>query len=73
MANESIQRRINSYKARGKSVMFAARYEDGRTGYFVIEGHGTSDEDYLALEVARERQGTGELPAGVIVSAKRVR
>ncbi len=31
-------RRAASYKARGKSVMFSAVYNDGRTSYFVIEG-----------------------------------
>ena len=67
------KRRIASFKARGKSVMSSAQYEDGRTGYFAIEGHGTSDEDYRALEIARERQRAGELPEGVIRSVKRVR
>jgi hypothetical protein len=53
--------------------MFSAHYEDGRTGYFVIPGHGTSDEDYKALDFARERQRIGELPEGVIRTVKRVR
>ncbi len=66
-------RLATSYKARGKSVMFAAHFDGGRTGYFVIQGHGTSEEDYLALPVARERQQTGELPEGTIRTVKRVR
>jgi hypothetical protein len=53
--------------------MFAAHFEDGRTAYFVIPGHGTSDEDHKALAVARERQRTGELPEGAIRTIKRVR
>ncbi len=73
MGYDDQSRKIASYKARGKSVMFAVRYEDGRTGYFVIQGHGTSEEDYLALDIARERQRTGELPEGVIRTVKRVR
>ncbi len=73
MGHDDQSRKIASYKARGKSVMFAAQYEDGRMGYFVVQGHGTSDEDYLALDIARERQRTGELPEGVIRTVKRVR
>ncbi len=46
--------------------MFSAVYNDGRTGYFVIEGHGTSEEDYLAVQVAQEHQRTGELPESIL-------
>ncbi len=53
--------------------MFSVHYEDGRTSYFVIEGHGTSEEDYLALDIARKRQRAGDLPEGTIRSVKRVR
>ncbi len=73
MAQDNLNRRTSSYIARGKSVMFAAHFEDGRTAYFVIKGHGTSDEDYKAPGVAQERQRLGELPDGVIRTVKRVR
>jgi hypothetical protein len=53
--------------------MFTAYYEDGRTRYFVIQGHSTSEGDYLALGIAQERQRTGELPEGIIRIVKRVR
>ncbi len=62
-----------SAKGFKKSVMFAAHFTDGRCGYFVVMGHGGSEEDYLALGIARERQQTGELPEGEIRSVKRVR
>jgi hypothetical protein len=58
---------------RPNSVMFAANYEDGRTAYFVVEGHGRPNDDYLAGPIAKERQERGELPDGVIRSVKRVR
>ena len=58
---------------RTNSVMFAAHYEDGRTAYFVIENHGPPSEDYRATSKARERQTSGELPDGSIVSVRRVR
>jgi hypothetical protein len=56
-----------------KSVMFAVNYDDGRTAYMVIENHGKSSDDYRAAPIAKERQETGALPDGTIVSVKRVR
>jgi hypothetical protein len=55
------------------SVMFSAHFADGRTAYFVIQGHGGGEEDHKALAVAQERQRTGELPEGTIRTVKRVR
>ncbi len=53
MAHDTFSRRTTSEIARGKSVMFSAHFEDGRTGYFVIPRHGTSDEDYKAMDTAQ--------------------
>jgi hypothetical protein len=73
MAQDNFSRRTTSEIARGKSVMFSAHFEDGRIGYFVIPRHGTSDEDYKAMDAALKRQRLGELPEGVIRMVKRVR
>ncbi len=73
MAHDTFSRRTTSEIARGKSVMFSAPFEDGRTGYFVVPGHGTGDEDYRAIDAALKRQRLGELPEGVIRTVKRVR
>ncbi len=73
MANEFFPRRFRTSKPLSNSVMFTAHYDDGRIGYFVIQAHGTSEEDDRALPVARERQLAGELPEGVIMSVRRVR
>ncbi len=73
MANEFYPRKFKVSLPQSKSVMFAVEYKDGRTAYFVIEGHGTGEENYLAVQVAQERQRTGELPEGVILTVKRVR
>ncbi len=65
-----------SYAARTHyrpSVMFSVHYDDGRTGYFTVMGHGGPEEDYRVLPIARERQQTGELPEGTIQTVKRVR
>jgi hypothetical protein len=59
--------------APAKSVMFAVSYDDGRTGYLVVENHGKASDDYLVPSIARERQDRGTLPQGNITSIKRVR
>jgi hypothetical protein len=53
--------------------MFSVHFEDGRTAYFVVQGHGGPDQDFLAMGMAQERQRTGELPEGVIRTVRRVR
>ncbi len=56
-----------------RSVMFAVHYDDGRTAYFVVEGHGPTGQDHLVPPIARERQALGELPDGTISTIRRVR
>ena len=73
MTRDSLTRRDSASIARGKSVMFSVHFEDGRTGYFVAQGHGGPDQDFLAKGMALERQRTGELPEGVIRTVRRVR
>ena len=53
--------------------MFSVYFEDGRTGYFVAQGHGGPDQDYLARGLAEEHQRAGELPEGTIRTVRRVR
>ena len=66
---------MHSYRktAFGRSVMFAVGYDDGRTGYLVIQNHGTGDQDYLVPSIVRERQAQGDLPEGTISTIERVR
>ena len=73
MTRESLPRRDSASIARDKSVMFSVHFEDGRTGYFVVQSHGGPDQDFLAMGMAQERQRTGELPEGVIRTVRRVR
>lgn len=73
MTRESLTRRDTASIARGKSVMFSVHFEDGRTAYFVVQGHGGPDQDFLVTGMAQERQRAGELPEGVIRTVKRVR
>ena len=65
--------RTRGDRARHPSTMFSVLYEDSRSAYFVAEGHGGPDQDYLAKGMAQERQRAGDLPEGVIRTVKRVR
>ena len=73
MTRDSLTRRDKADIARGKSVMFSVHFEDGRTGYFVVQSHGGPDQDFLAMRMAQERQRTGEVPEGAIRTVRRVR
>ncbi len=73
MTRDSLTRRDKAEIARGKSVMFSVHFEDGRTAYFVVQGHGGPDQDFRALGLAQERQRTGEVPEGAIRAVRRVR
>jgi hypothetical protein len=73
MTRDNLIRRDTANIARGKSVMFSVHFDDGRTGYFVVKGQSSVEEDYKALSIAQERQRTGEVPEGVILKVKRVR
>ncbi len=65
--------RTRQGRGRSPSVMFSVLYEDGRSAYFVAEGHGGPDQDFRAMGMAQERQQAGELPEGVIRTVRRVR
>ena len=66
---------MNTFRkaTQARSVMFAVRYEDGRTAYMVIENHGRTNDDHMVGSIARERQEAGVLPEGNITGIKRVR
>jgi len=55
-----------------KTVMYSLRFTDGRTGYVVVPQELAENGENVA-RIARERQGRGEVPAGDIISVKRVR
>ncbi len=54
-------------------VMFAVRYEDGRTAYIRVDPETARHGNLVVMDVARERQEAGELPEGTITSVKQVR
>jgi len=53
-------------------VMAAAKYEDGRTAYMRISPH-SADRPETLLQVAQQRQATGEIPDGKVVAVTRVK
>jgi len=54
-------------------VMYAVRYEDGRTAYIRVDPETARHGNLVVMDVARERQEVGELPEGTITSVKQVR
>ena len=53
--------------------MFAVHYEDGRTAYMRVSPEAARHGNMVVLDVARERQESGDLPGGTIISVKQVR
>ena len=56
-----------------KTVMYSLGFSDGRTGYVVVPQELVEHGDENVPRMARERQSRGEVPAGDIISVKRVR
>jgi hypothetical protein len=65
-------RMAGPFKKVRPSVAFSVHYQDGRTAYLFLEGHGRPERDFLVSPLAHERQRAGELPDGVIVGVRRV-
>jgi hypothetical protein len=62
-----------SRRPRDHNILFAVNYVDGSTAYLTISPKKLERGDHVAREIVRERQEKGEVPAGEIVSMKRVR
>jgi len=58
---------------RATTVMFSLGFGGGRTAYMVVPQEAVAAGDDNVLKLARERQARGEVPAGDIISVKRVR
>jgi hypothetical protein len=56
-----------------KTVMYSLGFADGRTGYVVVPQELVEHGDEDVACIARERQSRGEVPAGDIITVKRVR
>jgi len=63
------------YRPRSKDnhVMFAVRFEDGRSAYLRIDPKAAEFGTAPVIAIAKVRQQSGEIPDGEIVSVQRVR
>ena len=55
---DSFQRRKPDTK-----VMFAVRYQDGRTTYMRVSPEAARHGNMVVMDIAHERQEAGEIPA----------
>lgn len=60
-------------RTRDTHVMFAVRYNDGRTAYIRVDPETARHGNMVVLDIARERQEAGEIPEGTITSVRQVR
>ena len=58
---------------RDNHVMFAIRYDDGRSAYIRVKPASVEHGNAVVTDIARAAQERGEIPAGTIVGVKRVR
>ena len=58
-------------KPRDHHILFAVRFEDGRSAYIRVSPTVAEAGDLMAI--AREQQERGEIPVGNIAGVKRVR
>jgi hypothetical protein len=58
---------------RDHNIMFAVKYEDGRTAYITVSPRLLLIGDQMLPQIARERREKGEIPDGKIVGLQRVR
>lgn len=54
-------------------VLFAVRYQNGHTAHIHVQRKTAEHGEGVVMDIALDRQKHGLLPAGTIVSVKRVR
>jgi hypothetical protein len=60
-------------KSAHPKVRIEVRYADGQTAFLLVSEETARHGSTVVMDIAHERQQLGELPAGTIVSVKRVR
>ena len=66
-------RHTSQRRTRDTQVMYAVRYEDGRSAYIRVSPEAAQHGTMVVLDIARERQEAREIPEGTITSVKQVR
>ncbi|HEY7384171.1 MAG TPA: hypothetical protein VH743_10925 [Beijerinckiaceae bacterium] len=60
-------------RKRDPNIMFAVNYDNGRTAYITVSPKQLERGEHVVRELVRERQDSGEIPAGQVASVRRVR
>ena len=60
-------------KGRDTHVLFAVRFEDGRSAYMRVDPKSAAQGTEIIKDLARSRQEQGELPTGTIAALVRVK
>jgi hypothetical protein len=60
-------------RTRDTHVLFAIRYDDGRSAYIRVSQTKLEHGDGAARSIALQKQEAGEIPAGDITEIKRVK
>ena len=66
-------RRARPFQPADTKVMFAVRYEDGRSAYIRVSPEAARYGPMVVMSIAREQQKAGDIPDGTIVSVQQVR
>ena len=66
-------RRSRPFQPADTKVMFAIRYEDGRSAYIRVSPEAARYGSMVIMSIAREQQKAGEIPDGPIVTVQQVR
>ena len=66
-------RRGRPYQPPDTKVMFAVRYDDGRSAYIRVSPEAARYGHMVVMSIAHEQQKAGDIPGGSIVSIQQVR
>jgi hypothetical protein len=66
-------RRGRPFQPADTKVMFAVRYEDGRSAYIRVSPEAARYGPMVVMSIAREQQKAGDIPDGTLVSVQQVR
>ena len=66
-------RRGRPFQPADTKVLFAVRYEDGRSAYIRVSPEAARYGPMAVMSIAREQQKAGDIPDGTIVSVQQVR
>ena len=66
-------RRARPFQPADTKVLFAVRYDDGRSAYIRVSPEAARSGHMVVMSIACEQQKAGDIPDGTIVSVQQVR